>query len=138
LDVLITRRESSLITTVYKKPTHAGRYPSFQSNHPLHAKQGIDQSLYNRAFTNCQEQKDFVTEVQNVKHYLWRNGYPKHFVDTTVNKFGKKNYPSTQLKESCTIVIPYVKGISDKFERIGNKYNKTIFETKHTLHNVFV
>jgi hypothetical protein len=102
----------------------------FQSNHPLPVKRGIVQSSCNRALTNCQEQRDFVTEVQNVKHDLWKNGYPKYFVDTTINKFGKKNYPSTQSKEACTVVIPYVKGISDKFKRIGNKYNiKTIFKT---------
>jgi predicted GIY-YIG superfamily endonuclease len=52
---------------------------------------------------------------------------------------GKKNYPSIQSKEACTIFIPYVKGISDMFKRIGNKYNiKTIFKTEHTLRNVFV
>jgi hypothetical protein len=53
-------------------------------------------------------------------------------VDTTVNKFGKKNYPSTQSKETCAIDIPYAKGISDKFKRIGNQCKiKTIFKTKH-------
>jgi hypothetical protein len=136
LDVLITRRESSLTTTVYKKHTHTGRYLLFRSNHPLHVKQALVQSLYDRALSNCQEQRNFVTEVQNVKHDLWKNGYPKHFVDTTINIFEKKNYPSTQSKEACTVVIPYVKGISDKFKRIGNKYNiKTIFKTKHTLRN---
>jgi hypothetical protein len=68
-----------------------------------------------------------------------KNGYPKHFVDITINKFGKKNYPSTQSNEVCTVVIPYVKGISVKFNHIGNKYNiKTIFKTKHTLRNIFI
>jgi hypothetical protein len=59
-------------------------------------KQGIVQSLYNRALADCQEQRDFVTEVQKVKHDLWLNGYPKHFVDTTINKSGKENYPIPQ------------------------------------------
>jgi hypothetical protein len=45
LDVLITRRESSLIATIYKKPTHTGLYLHFQSNHPLHVKQGIVQFI---------------------------------------------------------------------------------------------
>jgi hypothetical protein len=52
-----------------------GRYLHFQSNHPLHVKQGIVQSLYNRALINCQDRKDFETEVQNVKHDLWKNGH---------------------------------------------------------------
>jgi hypothetical protein len=30
--------------------------------------------------------------------------------------------------------IPYVKGVSEKFKRIGNRYNiRTIFRTKHKL-----
>jgi hypothetical protein len=37
------------------------------------------------------------------------------------------------------VVIPYVKGISEKFKRIGNRYNiKTIFKTKHTLRDTLM
>jgi hypothetical protein len=101
-------------------------------------KQGIVHSLYDRALSNCQEQRDFVTEVQNVKLDLGKNDYPKHVLDTTINKSGKKKFPSTQSKEACTVVIPNVKGISDQFKCIGNKYNiKTIFKTKHTLHCIY-
>jgi predicted GIY-YIG superfamily endonuclease len=32
------------------------------------------------------------------------------------------------------VYIPYVKGVSGEFRRIGNRYNiRTIFKTKHTL-----
>jgi predicted GIY-YIG superfamily endonuclease len=32
------------------------------------------------------------------------------------------------------VYIPYVKGVSEKFKCIGNRYNiRTIFKTKHTL-----
>jgi hypothetical protein len=32
------------------------------------------------------------------------------------------------------VYIPYVKGASEKFKRIGNRYNiRTIFKTKHEL-----
>jgi hypothetical protein len=31
------------------------------------------------------------------------------------------------------VYIPYVNGVSEKFKRIGNRYNiRTIFKTKHT------
>jgi hypothetical protein len=34
------------------------------------------------------------------------------------------------------VYIPYVKGVSEKFKRIGNRYNiGTIFKTKHKLRN---
>jgi hypothetical protein len=37
------------------------------------------------------------------------------------------------------VVIPHVKGISDKFKWIGNCYNiRTIFKTKHTLRNTLM
>jgi hypothetical protein len=33
-----------------------------------------------------------------------------------------------------SVCIPYVKGVSEKFKRIGNPYNiRTIFKTEHTL-----
>jgi hypothetical protein len=37
------------------------------------------------------------------------------------------------------VVIPYVKGISEKFKRIGNRYNiKTIFKTKYALRDILM
>jgi hypothetical protein len=36
------------------------------------------------------------------------------------------------------VVIPYVKGISEKFKRIGNRYIKMIFKTKHTLRDTLM
>jgi hypothetical protein len=37
------------------------------------------------------------------------------------------------------VVIPYAKGISDKFKRIGNSYNiRTIFKNKYTLRNTLI
>jgi hypothetical protein len=37
------------------------------------------------------------------------------------------------------VYIPYVKGVSEKFKRIGNRYNiRVIFKTKHTLRSSFM
>jgi hypothetical protein len=137
LDVLIIRRESSLITTVFKNPLTWDDIFTFS---PItHNMQSKELFRVYTALTNCQERRGFVTKVQNVKHDLWLNGYPKHFVDTTINKSGKKNYPITQSKAVCTVVIPYVKGILEKFKCIGNKYNiKTLSKIKHTVRNIFV
>jgi hypothetical protein len=45
-----------------------------------------------------------------------------------------RNRPSSETKYQDTFIIPYVKGTSEKFRKIRNRFNlRTIFMTKHTL-----
>jgi hypothetical protein len=38
-----------------------------------------------------------------------------------------------------TVIIPYVKDISEELRRIGNRFNvSTVFETKYTLHGTLM
>jgi hypothetical protein len=55
LDVLVIKEGMTLVTKVYRKLTHTGRYLTFNSNHPPQMKRGLIQSLHNRASTICQE-----------------------------------------------------------------------------------
>jgi hypothetical protein len=60
------------------------------------------------------------------------NGYPQHFIDSII-KSGRNNPPPDIIPQG-TVGIPYVKGISEKFQWIGNRYNiKTVFKTKRAL-----
>jgi hypothetical protein len=45
LDVLVIREGTTLVTQVYKKPTHTGQYLNFKSIHPPHVKRGLIKSL---------------------------------------------------------------------------------------------
>jgi hypothetical protein len=55
------------------------------------------------------------------------------FIDSVINSKGS-SHPSTEEKPLGSVYIPYVKGVSEKFKRIGNRYNiRTIFKTKHKL-----
>jgi hypothetical protein len=55
------------------------------------------------------------------------------FIDSVFNSKGSSR-PEKEEKSLGYVYIPYVKGVSEKFKRIGNRYNiKTIFRTKHTL-----
>jgi hypothetical protein len=59
--------------------------------------------------------------------------YPKEFFDF-VMKPSKSNHHSSDTIYQDTVIISYVKGISEKFRRIGNRFNvRNIYKTKHTL-----
>jgi predicted GIY-YIG superfamily endonuclease len=56
-------------------------------------------------------------------HRLMLNEYPQEFVDSTVK-------PSSDTMWQDTIIVPYAKGISQRFRCIGNRYHlRTIFKT---------
>jgi hypothetical protein len=63
LDVLVIREETTMATKVYRKPTHTGRYLSFNSNHPPHVNRGLVLSLHNRASARCQERQYLFNET---------------------------------------------------------------------------
>jgi hypothetical protein len=74
LHVHVIRKQSSIITTVYRKPTHNGRYLNFHSNHSPHVNRAIIRSLHNRATIICRGRQDLDHEVNNIKHDLQVNG----------------------------------------------------------------
>ncbi|XP_064615256.1 uncharacterized protein LOC135479362 [Liolophura sinensis] len=49
LDVLISKRNDKLLTSVYRKPTHSGQYVNYPSNQPNRIKRGIISTLTKRA-----------------------------------------------------------------------------------------
>jgi hypothetical protein len=54
-------------------------------------------------------------------------------MNTVINNTGENNQLRNEVKPVCSVVIPYVKGISEKFKGIGNRYNiKKIFKTIHS------
>jgi hypothetical protein len=56
-----------------------------------------------------------------------------------INNTGGNSRSRNEVKPIGSVVIPYVKGISEKFKRIGNRYNiRTIFKTNHTLRDTLM
>jgi hypothetical protein len=54
-------------------------------------------------------------------------------IDTGIKSKGSSR-PNKEQQPLASVYIPYVKGVSEKFNRIGNRYNiRTIFKTKHIL-----
>jgi hypothetical protein len=95
------------------------------------------QSLYNRAATICQDWQDRLQEIDNLKWDLLLNGYPQQFINLALKNSNEISHPKKEDKKPLGFVfIPYVKGVSEKFEWFSNQYNiKTIFKTEHISRN---
>jgi hypothetical protein len=65
---------------------------------------------------------------------LQLSGYPQLFINSVLKSRGSCRPEEEERKKPLRLAfIPYVKGISEKFKRIGNRYIRTVFKTKHTL-----
>jgi hypothetical protein len=103
LDVLVIRKETTLGTQVYRKPTHTGWYLNFKSNHVPHVKRRLIQSLHNRASTICQDRQDLAKEINNLRHDLQLNGYHQGFIGLVINPTGS-SCPKNRGKASALCI----------------------------------
>jgi len=71
LDVLVVKKECSLTITVHRKPTHTGRYLSYNSNQPICVKWGVIQGLGHRANKLCHNEQDNWTAGFIEEGNLW-------------------------------------------------------------------
>jgi hypothetical protein len=64
---------------------------------------------------------------------LQLSGYSQGFTGSVINSKGRSR-PNKEERPLGSVYIPYVKGVSENFKRIGNRYNiRKYFRTKHTL-----
>jgi hypothetical protein len=54
LDVPVIRKEMTLATKVYRKPTHTGQYLNFKYNQLLHVRKGINFASSQKSFHHIQ------------------------------------------------------------------------------------
>ena len=128
LDVLVTRSGSSLVTAVYRKPTHTDQYLHFKSNHPRSTKLGILKSMFLRADRICSNENIRGNEKEHIKKAFEKNGYPRSCFNTTLRK------PRGQMVSTSTAIVPYSGALTDKLRRICGKYSiKLVAHSKDTI-----
>ena len=84
LDAEIERQGAHLSMTVYRKPTHSGRYLNFESHHPVTAKCGTVDALFSRAeaiVTNEEQKQAEFSKIKQDCQELLANDYPARFID---------------------------------------------------------
>ncbi|GLV37407.1 hypothetical protein CBL_10626 [Carabus blaptoides fortunei] len=70
LDILVEKKNLNIATSLYRKPTHAGRYLNFESNHAGSTKIGVAKSLLHRTDTHCSTEEARIKEQNSIKTTL--------------------------------------------------------------------
>jgi len=142
LDCLVHRnRDGTLISTVYRKPTHTDHYLQFDSHHPLIHKLGVIRTLHYRADTVVSNSQSIAEEKDHIQESLGNCGYPRWaFTKAKTTKDSTKSNTRDSYQESSTqVTIPYIAGLS---ERLKNSYKSfgisTSFKPTNTLRGKLV
>ena len=78
LDTLISpQADGSLLTTVYRKPTHANHYLQWDSHHAISAKYNVISTLFHRAKEVCSIKQHLGEEHECLQKVLTTCKYPR-------------------------------------------------------------
>ena len=80
LDVLVTREEDQLTTSLYRKPTHTGLYMLWDSCQNRRYKLGLIRTLVIRIYRICSTETATKEELNTFRSTLSSNGYPLHII----------------------------------------------------------
>ena len=104
MDVNVRRQGTKLLTDVYRKPTHTGRYLSHSSHHPPSAKRSVVTALMNRKSYITTGDKARKEEDSHVRNELAANQYPQNFIERATKPRQKA---ATTKQYVATATIPY-------------------------------
>ena len=137
LDTLVNvLPDGSTKTTIYRKSTHTDQYLDFDSHHHMKQKLGIYRTFEHRIEKLVTTEEDKKVEISHTKQALRRCGHPKW----SLRKKKKNNQEMEKEEKRGKVVLPYIKGISERMARTYKKYNietihKPMSKLKHILCN---
>ena len=86
LDVKVIRKEDSIITDLYTKPTDTHQLLHHSSRHPNHTKRGIPYGQALRLRRICSEETFFGNRLGELEIHLLDRGYKRGEIESQVNR----------------------------------------------------
>lgn len=117
LDLLITRKENTIRTNWYQKPTASGRLVNFHSKHPKTIIMNTASNFINRVL-NISD-KEFHTEnIKKITSILTKNSFPLKTINILINQYYKNNKKrqTTEKQNKCYKSVTYIPGLSERFK----------------------
>ena len=123
------RIQQPFSTTVYRKPTYTDQYLHWDSNHHITAKQSVYNTWAHGAKVVSSSQGKLDKELQHIKTALQACQFPKWALNQWHHTFlnnnqsnnntnKDNNHNNNTTKRNITLVVPYIKGTSEKFKRL--------------------
>ena len=128
LDVLVQRTQTSLNTSIYRKPTFVGQYIPWQSFCPTSQKINLISCLVFRAHKICSKVK-LNEEINNIKSIFGSLGYPLEIIEKAINKtISKLDSPTKHGPNKCSIYLrlPY---LGKEAKLLENQITETVNKT---------
>ena len=100
MDIRVERLGNGhLQTSVYRKPTHTGRYLNFESNHPPSVKRSVVKSLISRTeYVSRNDGKE--EEAHKITVDLLANNYPRNFIRQQEQRKQSRHTQATRSTET--------------------------------------
>ena len=155
LDNLVSLgQNNTLVTTIYRKPTHTDQYLHWDSNHFMSAKNSVFKTLAFRAKVVLSNQHTLQQEIEHIMKAPLACNFPQWALSSLLTKFNHRHNiyniqtvnsdqhnnsnNSGSNNKNISIIVPYAKGLSERFKKTCNslgiqvhfKGNNTIW----TLH----
>ena len=119
LDCLVSRDDTRLRTTVYRKPTHIDRLLDQPSYNPTSHRATTVRTLTRHAQIICDSADSLHNENEHLRQIFHKNDYSDEFIETNKYKQNKQNdeCANTETKnELTTVLLPYMRGTSETIE----------------------
>ena len=134
--IVMSQPDNSLLTSVYRKPTHTDLYLNWNIHHHLSAKFSVINTLKHRAKIVCSNNQLLKEEVDHLNRALRRCKYPewalsraniKQKKKTSTNQGTSSNSNWTGSNNKPYIVVPYIQGMSESYKNICRKHGVEMF-----------
>ena len=113
---------NEIFVSVYRKPTHTGRYLDFKSRHPIMAKRALVRALMDRTENVCSDPTILANGMEHLSKVLHYNNYPQWVIDKwgISDQSGPLIQPDTghKVKKQFFVSVPYFPGLSESFKNI--------------------
>ena len=151
LDILITRNEQSISTSVFRKACFTGQGLNYFSFCPTNFKLNSCTTLINRAYQICSSWTSIALEFDFLRNFFKTNNYPSYVFDRAVNRFLSNVYkPKIPVPDVPKLVrylsLPYfgsrTKSFQKELKQIINKAVpfmdlRLVFSNPNKMQNLF-